>query len=282
MPHHPVMGAWRGEVLVDASPGWRDLAADLPAPSTPSLHTWGEIYQMHFCAGCTTGHSWGVTCCSPHPRHPRVLPQACQRRASDATSPLQTFCPLTSLPSLVRFKTRFWKHVSGFLHPVLLMFTVLCTWKSLSCPLCGNHAQTKIPPLFLSFFSSTDFPYLATEVLTPGWKISYPTNYPINTFICNIWKKLLYFIWHMCTYACISWCLCGSEDSWGGKFPPSKWVLGTEFKWSGLEPRPFMHTVISVTFHSTLHAEVSGNALQHQMFWRARQYRSGIFCSPAS
>lgn len=153
---------------------------------------------------------------SPHTHHPYVLPQACQWRASELTSPLRTFCPTTSLPSLVRFKTRFWKHASGFLRPVLLTFTVLSTWKTLCVPVVAIMLRPKFHLYFsLSFF----FPpqtfhtqrlkswLLAERSLTP------PTISLTPSFVTF---EKSYYILFMCTYVCVSCCLCGVREQLEG------------------------------------------------------------------
>lgn len=173
--------------------------------------------------GCTTGRSWGLACwLSSH------APPTCAASSMSAKSFRTHFSSPDVLPNNIPSKpcslqNHIWQHASGFLHPVLLTFTVLSTWKTLLVPFVAIMLRPKFH-LYFSLFFPTDFPYSVTEVLTPGWKISCPTNHPVNTFICNIWKSY-YILFDLCVHmhafhgACVE-----SEDNLRGQVP--SWQVG--------------------------------------------------------
>lgn len=274
--HHPVTGASRGEVLVGASPGMEG-----PGSRSSSSEHFLSSHVRRDLPDAQQDVAEGWLAGSPHTRHPRVLPQACQRRASELTSPPQTFCPITSLPSLVRFKTRFWKYASGFLHLVLLTFTVLSTWKTLLVPFVEIMLRPKFH-LYFSLFSPQTFHTQWLKYWLLAERYLTPPTIPLAPSFVTFEKAIIFYLIYV--YICMHFMVpvWSQRTIWGDKFLLGKWALGTELKWSGLEPCPFMHTVISVTFHPHSMLRFLGMPSQHQMFWRARQYPLGIFCSPAS
>lgn len=254
MLHHPVTGASRGEVLVGASLGMEGRQQIFQLRALP-LITREERFT-----GCTTGRSWGLACwlsshapptCAAssmsaksfrtHSSSPDVLPNNIPSKPCSLQNQILEVCLRLSPPCPFNI------HSSFYLEDP-------------SCPLCGNHAQTQIPPLFLSFFPQTfhtqwlKYWLLAERYLTP------PTILLTPSFV-TFEKAIIFYLIYVYIWMHFMVSVWSQRTIWGDKFPLGKWVLGTELKWSGLEPCPFMHTVISVTFHSTLHAEVSGNAL---------------------
>lgn len=278
-----VSGGTRGSIVMEesikatkhslaASPSHRSLERRGPCGCfSRDEGTWQQIFQLQALplitreerfTECTTGRSWRLACwLSSH------APPTCAASSMSAKSFRTHFSSPDVLPNNIPSKPC---SLQNQILEVCLRLSPPCAFnihssfylEDPSCPLCGNHAQTQIPPLFLSFFP-TDYPYSVTEVLTPGWKISYPTNYPVNTFICNVWKSY-YILFDVCVHrrafhgACVE-----SEDNLRGQVPSWQVGLGDWTQVVRFGALSLMHTVISVTFHphEKWHAEVSGNAL---------------------